>query len=106
MVGRGELGFVVAKMAVAMGLLHEEAFSACIWALLLATIIGPFMFQYFLTFDPDRKELDNNNGHTPTEISIKKVAPMTVLTEKEHLFQPKATYGEEHPQVVRQDSDI
>jgi len=106
MVGRGELGFVVAKMALAMGLLHEPSFSACIWALLLATIIGPFMFQYFLSFDPDRKEQDDNNGHTPTEISIKKVAPMTILTEKEHLYQPKATYGEEHPPVVRQDSDI
>lgn len=55
MVGRGELGFVVAKMALAMGLLREDSFSACIWALLLATILGPFMFQFFLRYDPPRK---------------------------------------------------
>jgi len=57
MVGRGELGFVVAKMALAMGLLHETSFSACIWALLLATILGPFMFQYFLKFDKPSEKL-------------------------------------------------
>lgn len=55
MVGRGELGFVVAKMALAMGLLTEPSFSACIWALLLATIIGPFMFQFFLRYDKPSK---------------------------------------------------
>lgn len=58
MVGRGELGFVVAKMALAMGLLHEASFSACIWALLLATILGPFMFQFFLKFDKPIKDVD------------------------------------------------
>jgi len=62
MVGRGELGFVVAKMALAMGLLREESFSACIWALLLATILGPFMFQYFLTFDEKTPEGDDGIG--------------------------------------------
>jgi len=115
MVGRGELGFVVAKMALAMGLLHEASFSSCIWALLLATIIGPFMFQYFLSFDPPNKELDENssgqiNSHT-TEIVVKNNgAHMPVLTENEPLYQTKATYGEEteplYPPILRQDSDI
>jgi hypothetical protein len=106
MVGRGELGFVVAKMAVAMGLLHEESFSACIWALLLATIIGPFMFQYFLTFDPPKKEHDQN-GHINGDITETNGALKTLSTEKDALYQAKASYGPEHTlQVQRQDHDI
>jgi Kef-type K+ transport system membrane component KefB len=62
MVGRGELGFVVAKMALHMELLSQRSFSACIWALLLATILGPFMFQYFLTFDPPPKKTTVSDG--------------------------------------------
>eukprot|EP00463_Aulacantha_scolymantha_P001348 TRINITY_DN197_c0_g1_i4.p1 TRINITY_DN197_c0_g1~~TRINITY_DN197_c0_g1_i4.p1 ORF type:complete len:109 (-),score=16.29 TRINITY_DN197_c0_g1_i4:759-1085(-) len=69
MVGRGELGFVVAKMAKNMGLLSEISFCACIWALLLATILGPFMFQFFLRWDPPAEaEGDGSyqsiNGHS------------------------------------------
>jgi len=63
MVGRGELGFVVAKMALHMGLLTQKSFSACIWALLLATIIGPFMFQFFLKYDPPPKKTTVSDGH-------------------------------------------
>lgn len=61
MVGRGELGFVVAKMALNMGLLTEISFSACIWALLLATILGPFMFQFTLRWD------DPPNANVPAD---------------------------------------
>jgi len=73
MVGRGELGFVVAKMALAMGLLHEASFSACIWALLLATILGPFMFQFFLKFDKPEKDVDDTvvNGTNGKDHSVK-----------------------------------
>jgi len=70
MVGRGELGFVVAKMALAMGLLTEISFSACIWALLLATILGPFMFQFFLRWDPPRAKVSDDTEVNATYQAI------------------------------------
>lgn len=109
MVGRGELGFVVAKMALAMGLLSEPSFSACIWALLLATILGPFMFQYFLTYDPPEKKINtddieaNGNGHVATN-----GAPKVLLNEKTSLTQSTTTsyQSQQAPPMVKQDSDI
>jgi len=101
MVGRGELGFVVAKMALAMGLLHEESFSACIWALLLATIIGPFMFQYFLSFDPPPKEL-GENGHVNGDTTNIPIKSNGTLNEKQPLYQTNTSY---YPQIQRQSNN-
>lgn len=106
MVGRGELGFVVAKMALAMGLLTEPSFSSCIWALLLATILGPFMFQYFLTYDPPAKQVDNNDIEA-NSFEATNGAPK-VLNEKTSLTQTStASYQSQHiPPLTKQDSDI
>lgn len=91
MVGRGELGFVVAKMALAMGLLHEESFSACIWALLLATIVGPFMFQFFLKYDKPEKEPE-----LPMDVSNSKLQAnaMNQNIGKSNGYQKEKAVGE------------
>lgn len=48
MVSRGEIGLLIAEIAHqgggptdSAGLLDEEAFLICIWAILLCTLIGP-----------------------------------------------------------------
>ncbi len=46
MVGRGELGFLLAAEALRRKLMSEEAFGACIWALLLCTVVAPFVFKF------------------------------------------------------------
>eukprot|EP00931_Biecheleriopsis_adriatica_P065462 TRINITY_DN39990_c0_g1_i1.p1 TRINITY_DN39990_c0_g1~~TRINITY_DN39990_c0_g1_i1.p1 ORF type:complete len:481 (-),score=76.18 TRINITY_DN39990_c0_g1_i1:188-1630(-) len=48
MVGRGEIGFVVATQTYQLGLVTVQGYSATVWALLLATILGPIMFQLSL----------------------------------------------------------
>jgi len=102
MVGRGELGFVVAKMALHMGLLGNKSFSACIWALLLATILGPFMFQYFLTFDKPPKKTTVSDGHGGTrevnalELDLGHHRIINEPTESNSIYQSKKTYNTEH----------
>lgn len=49
MVGRGEIGFVVATETYhQLGLVTVQGYSATVWALLLATILGPIMFKLSL----------------------------------------------------------
>jgi len=45
MVGRGELGFVMAASALKSDLLDHESFAVTVWALLLATLVAPIMFS-------------------------------------------------------------
>ena len=52
MIGRGELGFVLAKSALDAGLLPSRAYCATVWALLLATLIGPYAFRLSLRCGP------------------------------------------------------
>ena len=52
MIGRGELGFQLATTAKADGILTADAYSATIWALLLATLIGPFAFRLSMKYTP------------------------------------------------------
>ena len=58
MVGRGELGFQLATSAKAAGILTPAAYSATIWALLLATLLGPFAFRLAMRFTPCGLEQD------------------------------------------------
>jgi Kef-type K+ transport system membrane component KefB len=44
MVGRGELGFVMAREAHASGLLDDFLLSVTVWALLVATLVSPLVF--------------------------------------------------------------
>ena len=52
MIGRGELGFQLATTARAAGILTLEAYSATIWALLLATLLGPYAFRLSMRYTP------------------------------------------------------
>jgi Kef-type K+ transport system membrane component KefB len=45
MVGRGELGLVMAEEAFRTGLTDELTFAATVWALLIATLISPLIFR-------------------------------------------------------------
>ena len=48
MVGRGELGFVLATESLEAGLFEQRAYCATIWALVLATLLGPVAFRLSL----------------------------------------------------------
>ena len=52
MIGRGELGFVLAKEALEAGLMPSRAYCATVWALLLATLLGPYAFRLSLRCTP------------------------------------------------------
>jgi hypothetical protein len=45
MVGRGELGFVMAEKAYRTDLTSKLTFSVTVWALLIATILSPICFR-------------------------------------------------------------
>merc|ERR1712150_147435 len=48
MVGRAEFAYLIAQMAAAGNMIDAKTFSICIWALLYATILAPFVFTYVL----------------------------------------------------------
>jgi len=48
MVGRAEFAYLIAQMAAAANMIDSKTFSICIWALLYATILAPFVFRYVL----------------------------------------------------------
>jgi len=57
MVGRGELGFVQIHTAMSQGILGkgakaEAAFGAIVWALLVASLVGPVLFRLTLKMKP------------------------------------------------------
>jgi len=45
MIGRGELGFQLATESLNKEIISPEGYSATIWALLLATLLGPWAFR-------------------------------------------------------------
>jgi len=53
MVGRGEIGFMVLPGCYDAGLISAECYSATIWALTLATLLGPIMFKTTLRLGLD-----------------------------------------------------
>jgi Kef-type K+ transport system membrane component KefB len=48
MVGRGELGLLLAAEAKRIGVMSDDSFGATIWAILLCTLIAPFAFRFAL----------------------------------------------------------
>lgn len=48
MVGRGEVGILMALQSVQGGIISEELFVVTIWAVLLNTIVSPYLFGYTL----------------------------------------------------------
>merc|ERR1712023_555807 len=58
-VGRGELGFVQIQTRLSQGILGtrgavktEAAFGAIVWALLIASLVGPVLFRFALKLKP------------------------------------------------------
>merc|ERR1711998_181877 len=50
MVGRGELGFMQISTAYKIGMVSLGVYGATVWGLLVASILGPFMFRYAVQF--------------------------------------------------------
>ncbi|CAF1333567.1 unnamed protein product [Rotaria sordida] len=48
MVSRGEIGFLIANIAVSTSILSTEAFIVTIWAILLNTILGPIAVGFMV----------------------------------------------------------
>lgn len=57
MVGRGELGFVMAKTALEKDVMGKYTFSISVWALMIATFISPFVFKYCIIKKEKREEI-------------------------------------------------
>merc|ERR1711918_23286 len=50
MVGRGELGFMQISTAYKIGMVSLGVYGATVWGLLVASILGPFMFRFAVQF--------------------------------------------------------
>jgi Kef-type K+ transport system membrane component KefB len=48
MVGRGEVGILMAMQSMQSGTISQELFVITIWAVLLNTIVSPYLFGYAL----------------------------------------------------------
>lgn len=48
MVGRGEVGLLMASQSYQAAKISEEVFSITIWAVILNTVISPFLFNWSL----------------------------------------------------------
>lgn len=73
MVGRGELGLVMAADANLDGLMDDQVFAVVIWGLLLSTMISPLVFRHHLKL---RIQEDKTGTKTVTE------APTTLTSSK------------------------
>jgi Kef-type K+ transport system membrane component KefB len=72
MVGRGELGFVQIQSAVSKGIVQQNMYGATVWALLLASALGPIMFRCSLKYNSRRQvevidKAANNDGNGSCE---------------------------------------
>lgn len=82
MVGRGELGFVMAEAAYKSDLTSELTFSVTVWALLLATLLSPICF---------RMVLGSDSGHTIQDKEPSSAGTMTKRLEIESVGQRVGT---------------
>jgi len=67
MIGRGELGFMMASESLESGLLGDIAFSATVWALVLATLGGPLLFKQAARLNSTvthGHQLGHSHGHS------------------------------------------
>ena len=62
MIGRGELGFMLITASRADGLVSDRGYSATIWALLLATLVGPYAYRLSLKLATCGVEAGVGNG--------------------------------------------
>merc|ERR1711976_793616 len=83
MVGRGELGFVQIQTCLTKGILGPQgavatnaAFGAIVWALLVASLVGPVLFRLTLKMKPKGQspgeesfvKADNSGEEQPTDV--------------------------------------
>ena len=67
MVGRGELGFVMATSSYRRGQISSLAFSVTVWALLVATLISPIVLRRILPPEPRRTRDDDEGVLEPSK---------------------------------------
>jgi Kef-type K+ transport system membrane component KefB len=66
MVGRGELGFVMAEEAYRTGLTGKLTFSVTVWALLLATLVSPVAFKWNVRRNKAREAVEADRAPAST----------------------------------------
>jgi len=69
MVGRGELGFVQIQSAVSKGIVQQQMYGATVWALLLASALGPIMFRCSLKWNVRGRAADKAIAEESGKIS-------------------------------------
>ena len=62
MVGRGELGFVMAEEGYKSGLTSKLTFAVTVWALLVATLLSPIAFRSALPAAPANESTEGAGG--------------------------------------------
>lgn len=62
MVGRGELGFVMAKEAFDEDIISEKTLAIVVWALLVATFVAPFLMRHALKRKLAREQALGDEG--------------------------------------------
>ncbi len=67
MVGRGEVGILMAMQSLQSAIISEEIFVITIWAVLLNTIVSPYLFGYALKKKME-KEAENVVEENPSEM--------------------------------------
>merc|ERR1711959_8266 len=66
MVGRGELGFMQISTAYKMGMVSLGVYGGTVWGLLVASILGPFMFRFAVQFAKGREaKAAGEQGESP-----------------------------------------
>jgi Kef-type K+ transport system membrane component KefB len=89
MVGRGELGFVQIEAAKSAGILGatgaEAAYGAIVWALLIASLVGPILFRLTLKMKPKGESsaqesfvVAYNSGEQPAETDVEGGLPALI----------------------------
>merc|ERR1719453_537798 len=71
MVGRGELGFMQIGTAYKMGMVSLDVYGGTVWGLLLASILGPFMFRFAVQFAKGREaKAAGEQGESPATTAV------------------------------------
>jgi Kef-type K+ transport system membrane component KefB len=71
MVGRGELGFMQISTAYKMGMVSLGVYGGTVWGLLVASIMGPFMFRFAVQFAKSREaKAAGEQGESPATTAV------------------------------------
>lgn len=86
MVGRGELGFLMARQSLDDELLTEDSMAITVWALLISTFISPFLVRFSINFRDKRTK------------GPRKPDPESLVAEKQEHKAPSSEAGGASPQ--------